>query len=505
MGAAINTFVKVRTDAKSLLYRVFGHIRKEYWPLLAVYFANGFSGFLGIAQVFWFKNELTISALDIIEITFWANLPWSCKILFSQFIDAYKIAGSRRTIYILFGALFMFVGFGILAAMANNWWQVRQYYSDYTLLVASGVTIRLGLVIQDLVADTLCIEVIDPNNPNPKAEISHIQILASTVKALGAIIGIGIGSWLAEHHPYHILILLEFAVPVISIIGVILIPERELQEENNKFNLPLFITATLYVLSIILIGTSQFGWRQELIFFIGVLLHIALIHRFTRELTPNARRNVFMIIWVIFSFRVMPSYGEGIKWWKIDELGFNPQFFGLLTQLSRIFSFMGLWVFQRHSKNTSMAKALLIISIVYQFFELPFLGMAYGLHHWTQEHLGIGAKALTLIDITGEGLTFYLVITCYNIAIAEYAPRTNRTTWFAVTSSLMSVAFSLGNKMTTKWINTFFVIERGWYDNVPALITTVLLLRAIIPTLAILLFMRPFADKRRDRHDISIH
>ncbi|MEO0348161.1 MAG: hypothetical protein AAF153_02290 [Pseudomonadota bacterium] len=481
------------------LGRNISQLKQEYWPLLAVYFAYGFSSFLHIAQMFWFKEELSLSVVEIVEITFWINLPWSSKILFSQFIDTYRIAGSKRTAYIVLGAIVMMVGFVILAAMANNWWQIRDYLSDYTLLVVSGICIRFGLVMQDLVADTLCLEVVDHSQPSYKQEIAKVQIFATAARAVGGIIGVGIGSYLAEFYSYRYLVMLEFLVPIISIIGILVISENDQQHnKDNQFSIPIFIIAICYVLIIILLGISDLPLKQETIFMIGVALHLILIYHYTSDMPKKMQHAIFVIIWVVFSFRVMPSYGEGIKWWKMDVLGFNPQFFGLLAQLTKIFSFIGLWLFMRYHRYTTLARGLLFISLFYIIFELPLIGMSLGLHQWTTVHLGLDAKDLMIIDITGDGLTFFLIKTCYNIAVAEYAPKQNRTTWFAMTASLMSVAFSLGNKVTTKWMNNLYIIERGMYENAADLIMVVFLLRALIPTLAIIVLMKPWRAKAQE-------
>ena len=51
--------------------RIFGNFRVRYIPLLMIYFAYGAAGFAGIAESFWSKEELTLSAEALILIGFW--------------------------------------------------------------------------------------------------------------------------------------------------------------------------------------------------------------------------------------------------------------------------------------------------------------------------------------------------------------------------------------------------------------------------------------------------
>ena len=72
-------------------------IKKEYIPLLMVYFGYGFFGIDAITCLFLNKNYFTgISATDFATIGIWAGFPWVIKMVFGNLIDSTTIFGSNR-------------------------------------------------------------------------------------------------------------------------------------------------------------------------------------------------------------------------------------------------------------------------------------------------------------------------------------------------------------------------------------------------------------------------
>ena len=85
-------------------------IRMRYVPLLLIYFAYGASGFIGIAESFWVKEQLSLSAEDLVALGVWLLVPWTIKMIFGQLVDSVKILGSNRKIYVYIGASLMALG-----------------------------------------------------------------------------------------------------------------------------------------------------------------------------------------------------------------------------------------------------------------------------------------------------------------------------------------------------------------------------------------------------------
>jgi hypothetical protein len=73
--------------------------------------------------------------------------------------------------------------------------------------------------------------------------------------------------------------------------------------------------------------------------------------------------------------------------------------------------------------------------------------------------------------------------------VAYYAPAGHRATWFALMASLMNMALVAG-QLQTKYLNQIFVVERGAYGELGALLITAIALGLVIPVAAIALFGR---------------
>ncbi|HFS85468.1 MAG TPA: hypothetical protein ENK72_02500, partial [Epsilonproteobacteria bacterium] len=59
-------------------------MRWRYVPLLLIYFAYGSSVFTSIAGSFWVKEELNLSAEDLLALGVWLTVPWTIKMIFGQ-------------------------------------------------------------------------------------------------------------------------------------------------------------------------------------------------------------------------------------------------------------------------------------------------------------------------------------------------------------------------------------------------------------------------------------
>ena len=137
-------------------------LKKEYIPLLTIYFSYGLSGFSAVALTFWEKENLTLSAEQLISISVWVMIPWTLKMVFGQMIDTVPILGSRRKAYIFIGAIFMTLGTILLAGLAGNHEQITSIGTPYTIYLLSALFSTLGFVIQDVTADTMSTEVVPP-------------------------------------------------------------------------------------------------------------------------------------------------------------------------------------------------------------------------------------------------------------------------------------------------------------------------------------------------------
>ena len=62
--------------------------RLAYLPLLSVYLASGALGIIAVADQFWVKKSLTLTPAELASLAVWLQLPWTAKMVFSEFVDA---------------------------------------------------------------------------------------------------------------------------------------------------------------------------------------------------------------------------------------------------------------------------------------------------------------------------------------------------------------------------------------------------------------------------------
>jgi hypothetical protein len=478
-------------------------MRLKYLPLLMVYFSYSFAAFSQIAEMFWIKDSLTLTSSEIISITIWANLPWSMKIIFGQFLDSVRIAGSQRKSYIFIAAFLIFIGSILILSVANNYELITSLASTYHLLILAGALANSGFVLQDLVADTLCYDVVDKvdsqNKPlleeDIKEEIGKVQILVRIVDISAAIIAVTIGGIIATKYSYATI---SYFIPCLAFVGMSgsLIIKEEPKVTKEKVNLSILIGGATYLLLIALVALVNFQYSQEITFFIGLIILSVALYRVCVHLSAKRKREVFAMLLVIFAFRSAPTYGPGIEWWQIDVLGFTPDFFATLAQVSLILGFIGLWIFGKYIIKGNVGAVLLALSSIHLILQLPIIAMAFGFHEWTMEHFGFGAKTIALIDGTAEAPFLRLSFLLLCSIATYYAPKHNVATWFALVMSLMSIAYVSGGRILKRIISESYVIERGNYENVADQMIVTTAIGFLMPVIAILLFMNPFKKNK---------
>src|SRR5262245_65457997 len=71
-------------------------MRREYLPLLMVYFAYGAMGLTAIAETFWIKKDLTWTPAELSALAAWLTLPWTAKLGFGEVVATVPLLGAQR-------------------------------------------------------------------------------------------------------------------------------------------------------------------------------------------------------------------------------------------------------------------------------------------------------------------------------------------------------------------------------------------------------------------------
>ncbi|CAL7963242.1 conserved membrane hypothetical protein [Alphaproteobacteria bacterium] len=469
---------------------VIQYFKLRYLSILIIYFCYGFSTFTTISAIFWTKNFLNISAIELVQINFWVcTIPWTFKIVFSQFIESVSIFGNKRKSYIIIGAIFNGVGNIILISLANGYTWVNVVGPIYHQLLVSGVLIMSGFLIQDLVASTLCLELVE-NGQNQstcstevKDEIGKVQVIGKMSFMLGTLLGTALGGYVADRYRFSDIVWFTIFIPLCSAISVFRLNVK-LRDHESCYSSQITLVGVILILSSILSEFIKFPYNQEITFLVNLLFISLLLKLVCTNTRKVDLREIILIGIMIFAFRLDPPLGAGIKWWQIDVLKFDPEFFGLLRQVGYLLGFVSMWIFSSYLIKKDIASVVTVLAIINAILILPHLGMAYGLHEWTEAYIGFGARTIALIDPIIESPATSLMMVPISALSAYYAPNSNRATWFALTACWLNLATS-GATLISKYLNKIFVIERGQYTEIPHLIMAKILIGFFLPIVVV--------------------
>jgi hypothetical protein len=166
-----------------------------------------------------------------------------------------------------------------------------------------------------------------------------------------------------------------------------------------------------------------------------------LIHQLLRDMAPKSagdRRHRL----IVFVFRAMPGSGAGAGWWQIDVLDFDEAFFGTLRQMSSILAILGMFALRGWMSRRPIPYLVVFLSLYSTLMTAPFIGMYYGLHEWTEQVFGFGARTIALIDTMADSPLGQVAMVPMLAWIAREAPENQKATYFAVMAAFTNLALS---------------------------------------------------------------
>lgn len=470
-------------------------LRLRYAPLLLVYFSYGALGLIDISRDLWVKERLSISPAELAAVGVWLTLPWTIKMVFGQLVDSVPIFGSQRRVYIIGGAAFIATGLLTLAGAAGGWLTFLPLSGLYIL---GSIFVVLGTVIQDVVADAISTEVVARKDESGaprddhevRAELGMVQVLGRLALSAGILAVAGLSGWLAAIMTREHVFLLALIVPALSLVGAFLASEKDI--ERRPIDWRILLGGIAFGTAVVALGLLRVPFAQEIIFILSMIVVCAMLVFVTSDVAPDHRRAIFFSAIIIFAFRATPSVGDGYFWWTIDVLKFDESFYGILRQTAAIISVVVLWVFSKQLTEYSIPAVLFWITVLGTMLSLPNVGLYYGLHNWTEAHLGFGARSIAIVDAATSSPFVQLSMVPLLALIAYYAPAGRRATWFALMASLMNLALVAG-QLFTKYLNQYFVVGRGEYSELGALLLSAILAGFLVPVIAIAFLGRKIA------------
>ena len=186
-----------------------------------------------------------------------------------------------------------------------------------------------------------------------------------------------------------------------------------------------------------------------------------------RYMSASQRNTIIGTAVIIFVFRSMPSPGPGMTWFEIDKLFFDEYFFSILSLLASALTLVGIVFLRSFMAHNSIAKIVVILSLLSAFLFLPSIGMVYGFHLWTSSMTGglVDAKFIAIINTALESPLGQVAMIPLLAWIAKNAPENMKATFFAVFASFTNLALS-ASALGSKYLNQIFVITREVKDKV---------------------------------------
>lgn len=466
--------------------------RLAYLPLLMVYFAYGALGIIDVSRDMWIKEQLTLSPSDLAGIGVWLSVPWTVKMVFGELVDCVPLFGSQRRAYILLGAAFITSGLLTLAGAAGGWLAILP--ADH-LYLAGALLLVIGTVVQDVVADAMSTEVVARTDASGaerpveevRAELGMVQVLGRLALSGGILAVSGLSGWLAYVYDRQTVFLLGLIVPAMSVSGTLLIPAET--SERRPIDWRILGGGLVFGLVVVMLGLGDIPFAQEIVFVISMIVICTMLVLVTRELDSKSRQSILFAAIIIFAFRSTPGVGDGYFWWTLDVLKFDEAFYGHLRQTAAIISIVTMWFLSKQLTDYSVVRTLFWITVAGTALSLPNLGLVFGLHEWTEQHFGFGARTIAIVDAATTSPFVQLSMVPLLTLTAFYAPAGHRATWFALMASLMNLALVAG-QLETKYLNDLFTVGRGNYGELGVLMIAVLSVSFVVPIAAIALFGR---------------
>ena len=439
-----------------MLLTPFRALRLRYVPLLLVYFSYGSGVFTAIAENFWVKDSLSMSAADLAELGIWLTVPWTVKMIFGSLVDSVNIFGSNRKSYVYIGALLITISSLLMIAVVGDYAIVEAFPKKTIYIIASVIAV-VGFVMQDVVADTMTTEVVDKTQSREQInqELATIQVLARLSLGFAIFLTGWIGGELADvfKDNREIIFMIALFVPLLSILGVLLVKLNPVA--ISPINRQVLFGGLSFAVFVVIMGYNEVPYSQEIVFAISLGVVLYLLNGLIADLSADAIRHIKMAMIIIFVYRAMPSVGSGLSWWQIDVLGFDESFFAKLAAIGGGIALLGMWFSAKFIIKRDIAEVLIFLTVVGTILSLPILAMYYDLHSL----IGVDARTITVVDTALASPFDYIAQVLMLTMVAIYAPEGKKGTWFALMASLMNIALSAGG-LLTKYLNKIFVVSR---------------------------------------------
>lgn len=448
-------------------------IKRDYIPLLAVYFAVGLSGLTSVVDTLFFKDVVNLPAETLIELSVYISLPWSIKMVFGTFIDSVSIFGSNRKAYIYLGQLLVALG---MAGMIDNASSklIFSYLGEYGGILFTGLLTTIGVVISDITADVMAIEV-----AKEEKELGTVQVLSRLALVVGGLAGAALTGFLASHFAMATVYTIALFCPLIAVVATSLV-RYSVSVSSKSINKDILAGGVLYGLFVIFAGAYLGPWA---VFIVSLGIISVMMRSLLREFPKEAVVSFVTAMIAIFLFRVVPGVGPASGWWYMNSLGFDAEFMGHLRIITQVAGLVALVGLSGAITSGSIFSTMLVLTVLSTIFSLPDILVYYGLT------AGLSAKTVVMFDTALIAPLGQLAMIPLGVLVAKNAPKNARAVYIAVTASLMNISL-VGGDLITKELNKVFIVTRTNFDHLGLLMIYSLVISTVLSVVGLILLRR---------------
>ena len=477
-------------------------MRLSYLPPLMVYVAAGVSTLTGIVGTFFVKEYLGLSAEFLAALGFWTGIPYVLKMPLGHLVD---LMWRYKAALLVLGACLIGASLVIMYALIAHTEPMRAVLPIETWFVTAALISPVGFVLQDVVADAMTVEAVPRIDARgePIAQ-NERKLMNITMQTLGRVAVIG-GSLVvaainvfmfhdvqalepaAKAAIYARIYALALGIPILSLMGVAL-QEAILWRERRRLRAlglqadqalrglgatervrpnPWILGGTLaFVIFTLGMGLSRQPFAAEIVLVGSMAIVLFLIAQLMRSLAPAARETLVATLLVVFALRAIPTPGEGLTWWMIDELRFDEAFLAWLSMIGAVLTLAGMFVLRRFMAERSIVYVVGALTVVGTLSALPILGLYHGLHHWTAALTGglVDQRFIAIVNNAVESPLPQIAMIPVLAWVAQHAPNALKATYFAVMGSFLNLALS-ASQLGTKYLNGIFTVTREVRDK----------------------------------------
>lgn len=406
-----------------------------------VYFIAGASSLAGVATTFFYKDDLGLTLEQLGILSSVAIIPWSIKPIYGIISDRVPLRGLRRKPYLILSGFLGSLGYLSLATWVEGFWGV---------LVAELIS-ALGFAMADVIVDGVVAE----RSKTHKAA-GKLQSICRAAIMTGALVVAYSSGVLTESIGARRVFLLTAMLPLFTSLIAIFLKE-----------LP--------------VGMTVWDWRQTWA-------------NFKKALQPAILWSaLFLFIW-----RSTPTSGGAFSYYLIDELHFDPEFFGTLAVISRFMGIAGVLIFRKWLIAIPLKRLLLGIVIASIILSMPSLGLVYGWYTLLGVSPKFFAMADTLISAPLSEIGFLPLL----VLVARVCPKGIEATVFAVLASIMNIGLAISDMGGAALVHFFDVHQAtetlaANYDNLDKVLW-IAILSSVLP-----LPLLPFLPETRAEEEIE--